>query len=181
MRIKTIGNLKDKVICVVKSDEASATIPRGTPVALVMDGTDDGLAVVLPSSSSLLKTNAFRYGVATTDILAGQVGEVQVFGFCEFVVLTLQTRANTSGGSSFSTADTVALGQLLTIFSAANAFSTIANTVAFASTDGFTLSNFEPAKAAIAQSLASTAGIATGTAETRTAITQGVKAFLRYM
>lgn len=181
MRIKTVGNLGDKVICVAKSAEASANIPRGTPVVLQYNGTDDGLAVVLPSSSSASKINAFRYGVAVKDIAAGQIGEVQVFGNCDFVVLTLQTRANTSGGSSFSTADTVALGVLLTILSAANAFSTVAQTVAFASTDAFTLSNYEPAKAAIGQSLASAAGIATATSETRTAITQGVKAFLRYM
>jgi hypothetical protein len=181
MRIKTVGNLGDKVIVTAKNAESSATISRGRPVALVYNGTADGLGVVLPTTSSLLKVNAFRYGVAVKDIEAGQVGEVQVFGHCEFVVLTLQTRANTSGGSSFSTADTVALGQLLTILTAANAFSTIANTVAFASTDAFTLSNFNPSPAAIGQSLASAAGIATSTSETRTAVTQGVKAFLRFM
>lgn len=181
MRIKTVGNLGDKVICVAKSAEASASIPIGTPVALVMNATEDGLAVVLPSTSSAAKIVAFRYGVAVQDIAAGQVGEVQLFGVCPNVKLTLQTRANTSGGSSFSTADTVALGVLLTVFSAGNCFSTIAQTVAFASTDGFSLSNYEPTKAAIGQSLASAAGIATSSTETRTIITQTVKAFLRMM
>lgn len=181
MRAKQVGNKRDQIFVVGRNAESSASIPRGTPVALVVNGTNDGLDVVLPSTSSAAKISAFRYGVATRDMAAGDVADIQIFGFCDYVLLTLQTRANTSGGSSFSTADTVALGAALTVFSAANCFSTIANTVAFASTDAFTLSNFEPAKAAIGQSLASTAGIATATSETRTAITQGVKAFLRMM
>ncbi len=180
MRIKLNGNKLDKVLVSARSAEASATIPVGTPVALVANGTDDGLAVVLPATSSAAKLASFQYGVACKDILPGEVGEVCVFGVCN-VKLTLQTRANTSGGSSFSTAETVALGNLLTIFSAGNAFSTIAHTVAIASTDALTQSNYEPAKAAIFQSLASSAGIATGTAETRLTVTQMVKAFIRMM
>lgn len=179
MRIKTVGNRGDSIILVAKSAEASATIPAGTPVALAMNGTEDGLAVVLPSSSSAAKINTFRFGVAIRDIAAGSVGEVCSFGVCN-VRLSLQTRANTSGGSSFSTADTVALGQYLTVNSAANCFSTLAQSVAAASSDAQTLSNYVPL-VAIGQSLASAAGIATSTSETRTAVTQLVKAFLRMM
>jgi hypothetical protein len=180
MRIKLNGNKADQVIVVIKSAEASATIAAGTPVVLVANGTNDGLAVVLPSTATASKTVPFSYGVAVQDIPAGVVGEACVFGVCN-VKLTLQTRADTSGGSSFSTADTVALGALLTVRTAGNAFSTIANTVAAASSDNQTLSNYPVAQAAIFQSLASTAGIATATSETRTAVTQMVKAFLRMM
>lgn len=180
MRIKQVGNKADRICVTVKNAESSSTIYAGTPVALVANGTDDGLAVVLPATSTAAKIAAFQYGVAIQDIAAGRVGEVCVFGVCN-VKLTLQTRANTSGGSSFSTADTVALGNALTIFSAGNVFSTIAQTAAVASTDALTLSNFEAAKAAIFQSVASAAGVATGTAETRTIITQSVKAFIRMM
>lgn len=180
MRIKTNGNKADQVILVVRSAEASASIPAGTPVALVANGTNDGLAVVLPATSTAAKITAFQYGVAVGDMAAGQIGEVCVFGVCN-AKLTLQTRANTSGGSSFSTADTVALGVGLTIASAANAFSTVAATVAAASSDNQTLSNYEVVKGFIFQSLASTAGIATGTAETRLTVTQMVKVFLRMM
>ena len=180
MRIKQVGNKADRLCVTVKNAESSSTIYAGTPVALVANGTDDGLAVVLPATSTAAKLAGFQYGVAIQDITAGKVGEVCVFGVCN-VKLTLQTRANTSGGSSFSTADTVALGALLTINSAANAFSTIANTVAYASTDALSLSNYEAARGAIFQSVASAAGIATATSETRLTITQSVKAFIRMM
>jgi len=180
MRFKQVGNKRD-TICLVAQNMETVAIPLGSPVALRYSGTNDGLEIVLPSSSSAGKLVAFQYGVALGSIAASQMGEVQIFGECDNVLLTLQTRANTSGGSSFSTAQTVALGELLTIVSAANAFSTIASTVAFASTDVFSLSNFTPARAAIGQSLASSAGIATSTSETRTAVTQLVKAFLRMM
>lgn len=181
MRIKQNGPLGDKIICVAKNAEASATIPLGTPVALAFNGTDDGLAVVLPSSSSAAKLNAFRFGVAVRDIAAGTVGEVQTYGLCNKVLLALQTRAGTSGGSSFASVDTVAQGVLLSINSVGNVFSTMAQTVAAASSDNQTLSNFDPGRIALAQSIASAAGVATASTYTITQITQYVKAFLRMM
>lgn len=181
MRAKYVGNKADKLSAVIRNAEASSTINRGMPVVLNMNGTNDGLDVVLPSTAGAVKTAAFRYGVALTDLNPGDIGEAMMFGECDFVRLTLQTRANTSGGSSFSTADTVALGLILTIVTQANAFSTAAVTVAAASSADQTLSLGNQDYARIGQSLASAAGIATTSTETRTAITQGVKAFLRMM
>ncbi len=181
MRTQTLGDKRDFVSVHVRNAEASTTIGRGRPVVLVMNGTEDGFAVVLPSSSSAAKYNAFKYGVALEDITAGQIGNVQLEGLCNYVIMSLQTRANTSGGSSFSTAETVALGEMLAINTVNNFFSTVAATVAAASSDAQTLTRANDVPGFIAQSLASAAGLATSTSETRTVITQAVKAMLRML
>lgn len=181
MRSQTLGDKREFFATHIRNAEASTTIPKGTPAALVFNGTEDGFAAVLPSTAGAAKMVASRFGVALDDILAGQVGEVQLYGLCNYVIMSLQTRANTSGASSFSTADTVALLVALSINTVNNFFSTKASTTAFASTDVFTLSAFQDNPGFIAQSLASVAGIATSTSETRTVVTQAVKAFLRMM
>ncbi len=181
MRSQTLGDKRDFLSIKVRNDESSATISRGYPVLLQCDGTEDGLAVVLPSSGSAGEAQQQRYGVAMDDILAGQIGEVMIWGLCNYVVLSLQTRANTSGGSSFSTAETVALFNALVINTVNNFFSTAASVSTIASDAAYALSAFSDPPGFIAQSLASAAGIATGTGETRSVITQAVKAFLRMM
>ena len=130
MTTQTLGDKKDFILSSVRNGETSATITKGSPCILKMNGTEDGFSVVLPSSSTAAKIAQFFYGVATDDILAGQIGKVQRDGVCNFIKLELQTRANTSAGSSFSTADTLLLGALLGIDSAGNCFKTIASTVA---------------------------------------------------
>jgi len=182
MRSQTLGDKRDFFSARVRSAEASATIGRGRPVCLAINGTEDGLAVVLPSSKSAGHANVFKYGVALADILPGQLGEVQLYGLCNYVIMSLQTRANTSGGSSFSTADSITdLGVLLSLNTVNNFFSTVASTVAAASSDAQTLSKVNDLPGFLAQTIASAAGIATGTGETRTVITQAVKAFLRML
>lgn len=181
MRTQTLGDKRDFIAARVRNAEATATIPRGTPVALVLNATEDGLAVVLPSTAGAAKCTAVRFGVALDDILAGQLGEVQSYGLCNYVILVVNSRANTSGGSSFSSKDTLALLVALSIDTVNNAFSTKASTTAFASTDAFSLSAFQDNGAVLAQTVASLAAIATSTNETRSVITQAVKAFLRMM
>jgi hypothetical protein len=60
-------------------------------------------------------------------------------------------------------------------------FSTVADTVAAASSDAQTLTRNPLNRAFLGQSIASAAAIATSTNETRLAVTQAVKAFLRFM
>lgn len=181
MTSQTLGDKKDFLATHVRNSEASATIPKGAPVILKMNGTEDGFAVVLPSSSSASKIAMFYYGVAMDDILAGQIGNVQREGVCNYIKIELQTRANTSGGSSFSTADTLLLGALLGIDSAGNCFKTVASTVAAPSNADQTLTLNNQAFGALGQSVNSQAGIATSTSETRLTVTTNVKAMLRLM
>ncbi len=181
MRSQTLGDKRDFLSSHVRNAESTATIPRGTPCALIMNGTEDGFAVVLPSSSSAAKLSAFRFGVALDDILAGQTGEVQLAGLCNYVVVSVQTRASTTGAASWSTADTVALGVLLSINSVNNFFSTRPSTIAAASSDNQTLSVVNDIVGFLGQSLASAAASATTTADSRTVITQAAKAYLRMM
>lgn len=181
MTSQTQGDKRDFLATRIRNAEASATIPRGAPVILAMNGTEDGFAVVLPSSSSAAKIAMFFYGVATDDILAGQIGTIQREGLCNKIKIELQTRANTSGGSSFSTADTLLLAALLGIDSAGNCFKTVASTVAAASSDNQTLSIANQAFGALANSINSQAGIATSTSETRLTVTTFAKAMLRLM
>src|SRR6266446_6032803 len=95
MRFKVAGNKKDIIAVVIKSREASLTIKQGCPVIAHPNGTNDGLAVIAPESSAAAQHNFF-FGFATTDIAAGNMGESQVFGFCEFARFLVATRSATS-------------------------------------------------------------------------------------
>jgi len=184
MRTNSLGNNPEKVFQRVISAEASLTIPRGAPVCLVMNATNDGLAVVLPRTGGQAKINAFSFGVALDDIVAGALGEVQTYGVCNYVRLCLQSRSQSTGANTIPTAQTVALGAMLLVVTDSrveDCFSTIADTVAAASSDAQTLTRNNVANAFLGQSIASAADIATSTSETRLAVTQAVKAFLRFM
>ncbi len=177
----TLGDKPDFITSHVRNAEASATITRGTPVILAYNGTDDGFAVVLPSSSTAAKIQAFYFGVATDDILAGAIGRVQRNGFCRYVKLRVRTRANTSGGSSWSTVDTQLIAAVLTIDSVNNCFVSSPATRAMASSDAQTASEFLLNAGALAESKDSLAGVATSTADSLTVSTTSAKAMLRMM
>lgn len=171
MRIKTNGNKRDSVYTVIRNAEATLSIPAGTPVTLVMNGTNDGLDVVLPNTAGDAKNGAFRYGVATSALVAGNYGEAIVYGFCPYALITRATRAATSDSwtSSASSASGVALGYE----SVNNAFQVNASMVGSLGT--------LKAGAVLVDSIASMAASATATTDTRTAITVGVRAFIRMM
>ena len=169
MRMKLVGNKLDIAAAVIKSGEASASIPRGTPICLTLSGTNDGLLAILPSGSAA-KSHALAFGVALADVAAGAFGESQVFGFCSYAVLLRSTRAASS--DSFSDVVSHPLACLLNIDTINNAFSTSGGTLAKTS--------YLP-MAVLGESLASSAGIATASTDARTANTQAVKVFLRMM
>jgi hypothetical protein len=169
--MKTVGNKRD-IMAVVIRNAAGSTIPTGTPIALNMNGTNDGLDVILPSSSAA-KADAFMYGVTLGPILDQQYGEAQVFGFCNNIVLLRQTRsASTADWSSNS--DGFGTGVLLNIDTVGDRFSTSGGTLA--------KSAFAPF-AVLAEAVASWASTVTSnaTADTRLSITVASKAFLRMM
>jgi len=121
MRFKQVGNKQDTVSLVVRSAESSLTIAQGNPVSLVMNGTQDGLAVVLPVTATAAKGTALAFGVAHAAINPNDYGEVQIFGFCNKVKYA---RARTRAASTDAYASTAAMsvGQQLLIDTVNNAF-----------------------------------------------------------
>lgn len=162
MRFKQNGNKLDIIAVVIKNGESSATIPLGAPVCLTLNGTDDGLSVVLPSTGADVKQSTFGLGVSLQALTTGQYGEAQMFGFANSVKL-LRTRA-----ASTDAFVSIAIGALLKAESVSNCFQTVASNGASA---------FVPvaAVAATIDSIASTA------ASSQTGYTQMCKAFLRMM
>ena len=172
MRFRQVGNKRDIVDVVVHNAETSAQIPAGTPIAFVMNGTNDGLDVVLPATAGAAKATSFAAGIALQNMNAGDYGDSQVFGFCQNVVLLRQTRSDSTGDWS-SNATGFVTGLLLGIDTVHNAMSTLASS-------GATI--YAPI-AVLAASVASWASTASSnaTADTRTIITVATKAFIRMM
>lgn len=162
MRFKQVGNKSDIVAVVIKNGESSATIPLGAPVCLTLNGTDDGLSVVLPSTGADVLQSSAAFGVALAAIAAGNYGEAQVFGFNSNTKL-LRTRA-----ASTDVFASIIQGALLKAESVSNCFVTVASNGASA---------FIP-NAMLASTVAA---LATTAASTQVSTTQLVKAFLRMM
>lgn len=171
MRVKTVGNKADKSLVVIRNGEASASIPRGTPVTLVFNGTNDGLDVVLPSTAGDAKNGAFKYGITVDTLASGAFGESQVFGYSPYALLTKMTRAASSDSwtSSASSASGIAMG-----------WDSINNALIGNASMVGSLGTLR-AGVVLAASLASSAASASNTSDTRTAITNAVQVFIRMM
>lgn len=190
MRFKTNGNKRDGVYVVVKNAESSATIPMGSPVCLKdLNGTDDGVAVVLPATvdadglSSLLMGVVVAPGAnSSPGIPPGGYGEAQVFGFCPSILMTINTRSAST--ASWTSQTSIASGgfQQLIPETVCNGWTTAApqTFVTGATTATALFANFQP-YALLGQSLASQAASASATSDTRTCIYATVKGFLRMM
>jgi hypothetical protein len=85
----------EDIIHAVKNAEA-VTIPAGVPVVYVMNGTDDGLAVVLPSTAGSVKTAGLTAGITTKAIEPGRLADIQVYGFNRGTKVARATRAATT-------------------------------------------------------------------------------------
>lgn len=107
------GDKPETVFLRVKNAESSSSIAQGNAVVLVMNATDDGLAVVLPATAAATKTGTLGYGVATGAITAGSLGDVQVFGFCRNAVVVKRTRSATD--AVWASTAAMSVGQALTI------------------------------------------------------------------
>lgn len=168
MRFKQNGNKRDLIAMVIHNAD-TVTIPVGTPVALVMNGTNDGLDVQLPSTLGAAYAHALSYGVALGPVAVGAYGEAIVFGFVQDLVIVQQTRASST--ATWNSQASVAQNVLLNIDTVANGFDvggTLAST------------NYLPF-AILGQSLASFASSASATSDTRTAITTMAKGFVRFI
>ena len=176
------ANKADNIMVAIRNAEASASIPAGAPVVLVMNATNDGADVVLPSTSaSALKIQGLRYGVNTRTLAAGDYGNAVVFGLTNNLLLIRQTRSDSTG--NWATGAALSVGQFLSIDTVNNAYVTAASTlkvVTNATTDTLALTIYNP-DAVIAQTAATFASSASTTTDTRTSITAAIKAFVRVM
>jgi len=171
VRAKYVGNKADRFAVVIRNAEVTASIPRGTPVIAILNGTNDGLDVVLPATAgSALSFNA-RLGVATDTLTAGQYGESLVYGYVQYALITRMTRAASTDSwtSSASAASGIGLG----IDTLNNAF------LLGASRAGSLVSAAD--NAFLVDTLASSLASASATSDTRTAITNGVRVFVRML
>ena len=167
------GGKSEGMVHVVKNAETTSVILAGQPCIFVMNGTDDGLAVVLPATAGAAKSAGFCAGPAVKNIEVGKMQNVQVYGFNRHTKVLRATRAaSTDSWASNSTA--YAIGDLL-----------VPDTVGNGWIKSGTVTNGVKAGVVVAATLASFASLASSlngaNASTATAYYEGVKTFIRLM
>jgi len=179
MRYQTLGDKPGFVEERIRNDEASANIPKGTPVVLTLDGTEDGLAVVLPSSAgSQALADMFLFGVASDVVEPARLGNATKFGIARQAILRRATRAASTDNWVGSTS--IAKGVLLRLDTVNNCFSTAASIVTTATDTVVTISYHHRPNAWLAEDVASFASTASTTGAA-TALTVFAKAFVRLL
>jgi hypothetical protein len=183
MRINQNPGFKTPDRMAVKIHNAdTVTIPAGAPVVLNMNGTNNGMDVVLPSTSGSLELiQALSYGVNTGPLAVGSYGEAIVFGMCQNLLLELNTRANSS--ASWSTYAALSIGQYLSIDTVNNMWVPALSgyPVVSASTAAAAQTIPRAPLAILGTSFASYAGSASSTNNSSTAQTAAVNAIIRMM
>lgn len=170
MRLNLVpGDKADKVYQNTYNAD-TVTIPRGTPVVLNLNGTNDGLNVVLPSTAGAAKTAAVLYGVATSAIPVNTYGDSLSAGYLSYALVNKLTRAAST--SSWASAASIAAFAVLTVDTANNAFITAAATA---------IGTHYMPFAVLVDSIASIASSASATSDTRTVITAGLRAFVKIL
>ena len=161
----------------------TVSIPVGAPVVLVSNGTNDGIDVVLPTTSNSAQlVQAFKYGVASKTMAVGDFAEAVVFGVHNNLLLIRQTRASST--NTWNTEAARSVGDYLTVVSNLNGFITTVTAIgALTVSTGTVTVNVQTVwpDAVLMQTLASYASSASATSDTRTAITASVKAFVHLM
>ena len=107
MRFKSVGNKRDDVCLVVRNADTVALLPGQAAILNFpfTDNTKSGLDVIgynaAQTAFSGVTAQALLYGVVISPATSGGIpangfGEVQAFGYCPNVQLTLATRASTN-------------------------------------------------------------------------------------
>jgi hypothetical protein len=151
----------------VHNDEASLDIGAGQPCCFNFDGTDNGLAVVLPVTGTVAKHTTGLAGIANNAIAAGEKGTVQVYGPHDAVKLIKITRATST--DPYVSKPAIAIGDILQIQPLGNGVErngagAVAKFMAYA---------------VAMEVVASNASSASTTSDTSTEVTTTIKAFLR--
>jgi len=180
MNSPTVGYTKggDRITSRVRND-AGASIPKGTPVGLSLDGTEDGLAVKLPSGmGSQALCDTFFYGVAKETIADGEIGDVQLFGVVREAILRRATRGGSATSDNWAGSTSIAKGVLLSCDTVNNCFSTAAGSNTVGETT-VTYINSRRAYAFLAEDVASFASTDSVATSNGTALTVLAKVFVR--
>jgi hypothetical protein len=188
MRIKLSENPRPEfIIGAVRNSEVSANIPKGTPLILNLSsaaqpttagdgfqaGYEDGLQVVLPGTAGANPSANFLFGVAVDTILNGQLGEAMMYGVIPYALVVRATRAASTNSWSSSASSSLAGGFLLAVDTLNNAFSTYASTASLVQPNQWGL--------VCVDSFSSVPASASATSDTRTALIQGYRTFVRLM
>lgn len=169
MRFRQIGGKADAITVSVRNAETSS-IPQGTPLVLALNGVDDGLAVVLPSSAGAAKTNALIYCITPVAIAANEIVDAFVYGYVPYTrVLTATRAASTDSWSSSASLNSLGVLVVDTINDALSLFSE-------SQADGDFLPPF-----VLGQTVAAVAASASATSDTRTAIVTTKRVFVRLL
>lgn len=164
----------------VRNDSASVSIPLGTPVTLSLDGTEDGLAVILPSAAADQATaDKFFFGVVKDTIAPNSIGPVQLFGVCRDAILRRATRAGSATSDNWAGSTSIAKGVLLSLDTVNNCFSTAVGSTAVPTTDAVTVENTRFPFAFLAQSINSFASTDSVATSNGSALTVLAKVFVR--
>jgi hypothetical protein len=172
MRLPLVGNKGDLLQSPVKNADATlaGTMAVGTPVVLQLNGTDDGLAVVLPSTAGAAQTEACMYGVLTQALPYLQTGYAMRNGVVSNAVIVRATRAATT--DSWSSSASIASWAALSVDTLNNGFTTVSASAGASRYQAF---------AVLAQSISSIAGTASATSDTRTALTVTGKVWINLL
>lgn len=170
MRFQTLG---DKPEIVTLHARAAEAIPKGSPVCLEFDATEDGFSVALPSTAGANHAHAFFFGIATDSIAINKIGEVQIFGYNRNT-LYVGSRTRSATDANWPTMTSVASNVLLAINTVNNAMESTGGTQA--------VSGFLP-YCVLVDSVASMGTLTSGstTGATISYVTSYVKTFLRAM
>lgn len=128
MRLPVLGAKYQTVVVQVKNADTVA-LPNGTPVCFVYNGTDDGLAVVLPNTGGAAKATTLFAGVVefsgSTSLPVSSVGDAFFFGMVTNARVLVTTRAATN--ANWASYPALAIGDALAIDTVNNAFTDIAS------------------------------------------------------
>lgn len=161
-------------------NDAGASIPKGTPVVLSLDGTEDGLAVLLPSGAgSQALADTFYYGVAKETMAAGDLGNTQLFGVVREAILRRATRGGSATSDNWAGSTSIAKGVLLSIDTVNNCFSTAAGSSTNDSNTSITTFGSRRPFAFLAADVASFASTDSVATSNGSALTVLAKVFLR--
>ena len=167
-------------ITVKVRNDAGASIPKGSPVCLALDGTDDGLAVILPSGSGAQATaDKFFFGVIKDTLADPGVGDAQLFGVVRQAIIRRATRGGSATSDNWAGSTSIAKGVLLSIDTVNNCFSTAADSQTNDSNTSITTVASRTPFAFLAESLISFASTDSVATSNGSALTILAKVFVR--
>lgn len=156
----------------VRNAESSATIPAGSPVCFVFNGTNDGVDVVLPATGGAARATSLFAGVTPLAVAAGALADTIVYGFVNNLRLVRATRAAST--DAWASTPAIGVGDLLIPNTANNAFTFSATAAASAFLAGVIAGQ----TLASGTTLVSSSG---GIGDTRLADVVALRAFVRAM